>query len=182
MMTGMSAKSRLSEILMGHAARRLRRDRSDWAEAMMSEAAHMGSEDERLRWSSGCACASYKTPEAVEAITYPALLILGVALLSAYQWAADESLGTVAVICMIGVVLGVLQPRRSLISGAAIGVVVAAVNGFETLTGLRPTYEIHLHSFLHDAKWTVFVAPAIVACIVGRHLGEVIRSNPEAAS
>ena len=182
MMTGMNAKNRLSELLMAHAARRLKRQRPDWASAMASEGLQLGSDGERLRWSSGCAYASYRTPEFMRALAYPVLLVLGVTLMSAYQWAADESLGTVAVICVLGVLLGVLQPRRSLISGVAIGVVVAAVNGFETLTGLHPAYEVRLHTLLHDAKWTVFVAPAIVACIVGRHLGQVIRSEPETTS
>jgi len=176
MTISIGAKQRLADLFMDHAARRLRRQRPEWAEAMMSESTQLDCDDERLRWSSGCAHASYGTPEALHALAYPVALMAGVMLMSAYQWSADESLVTVAVICMIGVLLGLLEPRRSLISGAAIGAVVAAVNGFETLTHLRPAYEIRFHTLLHDAKWTVFIAPAVVACVVGSHAGRLLRS------
>jgi len=177
-----SAKHRLADLLMGHAARRLRERRPDWAEAMTREGSEIASDDERLHWSGGCAYASYRAPGAFDAITYPVALVAGIALMSAYQWSADESLGTVAVICMIGVLLGLLAPRRILISAAAIGAVVAAVNGFETLTGLRPGYEIRAHTLVHDAKWAVFIAPALVACIVGSHAGRLLRSTPAKSS
>ena len=176
---GMSAKGRLADLLMEHAARRLRRQRPEWAEAMLNESAQLNSDDERLLWSSGCACASYRTPETLHALAYFAALAAGVMLMSAYQWSADESLMTVAVICLIGVALGLLEPRRSLISGVAIGAVVAAVNGFETLARVRPAYEIRFHTLLHDAKWTVFIAPAVVACIVGSHVSQLLRPTSD---
>ncbi len=182
MTLGIGAKRRLADLLMGHARRRLRGQRPDWAEAMMREGAELESDDERLRWSSGCAYASHRTPEAFDWIVYPVALIAGVALMSVYQWSADEGLGTVAMICMIGVLLGMLEPRRVLLSAAAIGAVVTAVNGFETLTGIKPNYEIRFHTLVHDAKWTVFLAPALVACIVGSYAGRVYRSDSGRAS
>ncbi len=182
MTISIGAKRRLADLVMGHAQRRLRGQRPDWAEAMMREAEELDSDDERLRWSTGCAYASYRAPAALDDFVYPVALMAGVALMSAYQWSADEGLGTVAVICMIGVLLGVLEPRRNLLSAAAIGAVVTAVNGFETLTGIKPTYEIRFHSLVHDAKWTVFIAPALVACIVGRYAGQVLRSTPDEAA
>jgi hypothetical protein len=173
-----SAKGRLADFLMGHATRRLSGRRPDWAEAMRREAADLG-DDERLLWSGGCAYASYRT---VYGTAYPAALAVGLALMSAYQWSADESLGTVAAIGLIGLALGVIEPRRSLISGTAIGVVVAVVNSFETLTGLRPAYEIKHHSLLHDARWTFLIAPALIACVIGSFIGGQFRSHPGARS
>ena len=72
-------------------------------------------------------------------------------------------------------ILGVLQPRRFWISGAAIGLVVAAVNTFETISGVRPAYETYQHTFLHDARWAVLVAPALIASGVGGCLGRTLR-------
>jgi hypothetical protein len=177
-----SAKGWLAKRLLGHAAGRLRRQRPDWADAMMRENSELASDDERLRWSSGCAYASYRTADAWDRIAYSAALMAGVALMSVYQWSADESLGTVAVICLIGFALGLLEPRRSLISGAAVGAVVAAVNGFETLTGLRPAYETRVHSLLHDARWTFLIAPALIACVIGSYVGRKLRSDSGARS
>lgn len=174
-MTG-SVKHRLAAFLMDHAARRLRGRRPDWAEAMMRESSEVASDDEHLHWSSGCAYASYRA-EAPDSFVYPAALVVGVALMSVYQWTADENLGTVAVLGLIGFALGLLEPRRSLISGATIGAVVAVVNSFETLTGLRPAYETHAHSLLHDVRWTLLIAPALIACVIGSYLGRTLRSE-----
>jgi hypothetical protein len=172
-----SAKRRLADLLMGHATRRLRGQRPDWAEAMKREGASLASDDERLRWSSGCIYASYRTSGGFNGIAYPAALVVGVALMSAYQWSADESLGTVAALCLIGFALGLVEPRRNLMSGIAIGAVVAAVNSFETLTGVRPAYETRMHSLLHDARWTFLIAPAFIACLVGGYVGGKLRSD-----
>jgi len=180
MMAG--AKGWLAELLLGHAAGRLRRQRPDWADAMVRESAEVASDDERLRWSGGCAYASYRAADAWRGIAYSVALLSGVVLMSIYQWSADESLGTVAVICLIGFALGLFEPRRSLISGAAVGAVVAVVNSFETLTGLRPAYETRVHSLLHDARWTFLIAPALIACVIGSYVGRRLRSDSGARS
>jgi len=175
-----TTKHQLADWLMDHAAGRLRRRRPEWAEAMISENAALGADDERLRWSAGCALASYRAPGALEGLLYPAALAAGVVLMSAYQWSADESLRTVAVLSLIGVVLGAFKPRYAWISGLAIGLVVSATNSFETLSGLRPAYETHIHTLLHDARWTVLVAPALTAAIVGGHAGRMLRTGKSA--
>jgi hypothetical protein len=54
--------------------------------------------------------------------------------------------------------------------------VVAGVNAFETLTGVRPAYEDVAHSLQHDAKWLVLVAPALLAAAVGGYAGLKLRS------
>jgi hypothetical protein len=169
-------KSRLATLLIGHAATRLRRRRPEWANAMVNESGAILSDGERLRWSIGCAIASYRAPGVFDWVVYPAALIVGIALMAMYQWSADESLRTVAVLALIGLALGVLQPNRSLISGATTGLVVAAVNGFETITGVRPAYETAAHSLLHDARWIVLIAPALFAAVIGGYVGVKLRS------
>ena len=171
MKQGASAKRRLGTLLLGHAENRLRRRHPDWADAMASESASLGSDDEQLRWSAGCAIASYRAPGAFDWAVYPATLGAGVALMVAYQWTVDESLQTVAVVSLLGLLLGVLQPRRSLLSGAMVGLVVVAVNVFETISGFRPAYETTAHSLLHDARWIVLVPPALIASVVGGFVG-----------
>ena len=168
------AKRRLADLLLSHATNRLRRRHPEWADAMASESSALLGDD-RLRWSAGCAVASYRAPGALDWIAYPAALLVGVMLMSAYQWSADESLRTVAVLTIIGAALGVLQPRRALVSGGAVGLVVAAVNGFETITGVRPAYETTAHSLLHDARWTILIAPALIASVVGGFAGRKLR-------
>jgi hypothetical protein len=172
------AKHRLAALLMRHAMIRLSRKHPEWAEAMAAESATLLSDDERLAWASGCAVASYRAPGAFDWVIYPMALLAGVTLMTAYQWSADESLKTVGILALIGLALGVLQPRRSMISGAAIGVVVALVNGFETITGLRPAYETTAHTILHDVRWAVFIIPALGASLIGRYVGQKLRSGP----
>jgi hypothetical protein len=170
-----NSKRRLADLIMERAQRALRRQRPEWAEAMACESAAILSDDERLRWAASCALVSYRAPGAFDWAFYPGFLCAGVTLMTVYQWRADESLRTLVLLGMIGMTLGVIQPRRFWISGAAIGLVVAAVNAFETLTGLRPAYELYAHTFLHDAWWTVLVAPAMIASGVGGYLGRLLR-------
>jgi len=172
-----SPKRRLADLMMGHALGRLGRTRSEWADAMASENAWIGSDDERLRWSTGCAVASYRAPGAFDWPTYPAALLAGIVLMTAYQWSADEGLGTMVVLALTSLLLGMLRPGRNLLSGVAIGLVVSAVNGFETISGLRPAYEIHAHDLMHDARWLIFIAPALVACVIGDFVGRKVRAT-----
>jgi hypothetical protein len=172
-----SAESRLASLLMWHAAWRLRRRYPEWVEAMASEGRTLACEQERSRWSAGCAIASYGAPGAFDWAIYPAALTGGILLMAAYQWRADESLRTVAVLAAIGFTLGLLQPGCAMVSGAAVGLVVAAVNGFETISGVRPAYEATTHSLMHDARWTLLVAPALLASLVGGDARGRLRSD-----
>ncbi len=173
-----TARRWLAARLIRHAERRLRQIRPDWADAMIGETRLLESDGERLRWAAGCALASYRTPESLAGAAYPAALLLGIAGMAGYQWSADESLRTLVLLGLVGLIVGVVGPRRVLVSGIAIGLVVAAVNGFETISGLRPAYETKAHSLAHDARWLVMVAPALLAATVGGALGQWLRLIP----
>jgi hypothetical protein len=88
-----------------------------------------------------------------------------------YQWSADESLITLLVVAGLSLLLGFLRPSRFLVSGVAVGIVVAAVNAFETASGIRPSYEIHHHSWAHDLRSLALVAPALLSSALGRQAG-----------
>ena len=176
MISDASPKRLIANLLMRHAAGRLSGKRPEWADAMANESAWLSGDHERLRWSTGCALASYRAPGAFNGAAYPAALFAGVALMTAYQWSADESLVTVAVLSLIGLVLGMLKPARNLLSGSAIGLVVAAVNSFETVSGVHPGYETRAHDLLHDARWLILLVPALIACVIGDCAGRKLRS------
>jgi hypothetical protein len=166
----------LARRLLDYGSNRLRRKRPEWADAMEAEALHLESDAERLRWAAGCAVASYRAPQGRASLAYPAALTLSVALMTAYQWTVDEGLLTLAILILLGAALGLVEPRRSLVSGLLIGLVVAGVNAFETLTGVRPAYEDVVHSLGHDAKWLVLVAPSLIAAAAGGYAGLKLRS------
>jgi hypothetical protein len=111
--------------------------------------------------------ATYRASEGLTGASYYAALAIGVAIMTAYQWSADESLMTVAVLSLIGLTLGALEPRRAWVSGLLVGLVVTGVNAFETLSGVRPPYEDAAHSLMHDARWLVLLAPALAASTAG---------------
>jgi hypothetical protein len=170
---------RLARHLLDHGSNRLRRTRPQWAQAMEAEALYLANDGDRLRWAAGCALASYRAPQGLDALIYPAALLLGLALMTAYQWTVDEGLLTVAVLAVLGAALGLIAPRRSVVSGVLIGLVVAGVNAFETISGVRPAYEDTAHSLVHDAKWLVLVAPSLIAAAFGRYAGLKLRSARE---
>lgn len=123
---------------------------------------------ERLRWAAGCVGASLTVPGAGATLAYPVALAGCVGAMTLFQWSADEGVHTVLVIAALGLLLGLLRPERALVSGLAVGLVVAGVLAFETISGLRPAYETRMHTLLQDLGWTVLVGPALAAATLGR--------------
>jgi hypothetical protein len=156
----------LADALVRAAARRLRHRHPDWADAMIGEHASLGGHRDQLGWALGSLRASF----ALEDVFYPAGLLISVMAMTLYQWSADESLVTLLVLSGLGLTLGLLWPTRFLISGVAVGMVVAAVNSFETLSGFRPAYEIYHHTWTHDLRWLLLVLPALASSALGRRL------------
>ena len=154
----------LADGLMRAATARIRRSHPDWARAMLSEHASLSDRHDQLGWAFGSLRASLAIGNAV----YPAVLALAVAGMGCYQWSADESLITLLVLSSLALLLGVLRPRRFLLSGVAVGVVVCAVNSFETASGVRPAYEVYHHTWGHNLRWLALLAPALLCSLLGR--------------
>ncbi len=150
------------------AAGRLRRRYPDWAEAVLSEHASLSDADNPLGWAFGAWWASLDLSPG--GALYPLLLALSLTTMALYQWSADESLMTLGVVGLLALVLGLLSPRRFLLSGVLVGVVVAGVNAFEALSGIRPAYETMPRDLIHSVRWVVLVLPALAASAVGRQL------------
>lgn len=164
-------RRRLAERLMRQAAAGLRRRYPDFAEAMVSEGCDLEGA-EQLRWAIGCFVASLRAPGGLRALAYPLALTGSVVAMVLYQWSADENGLTLALTCALGVGLGLVDPRRFLLSGVAVGVVVSAVNAFETLTGVRPAYEAASHGLIHNLRWLVLVPPSVIAAGAGSALAQ----------
>ncbi len=152
------------------AAERLRRRYPDWADAIVSEHASLSGQPDQLGWAFGSFRASFGLPAEADA-AYPALLLLSAAAMGLYQWSADESLITLLVLCGLGLVMGLLRPTRFLLSGLVMGLVVAGVTGFETLSGIRPAYEVSPRHFDNILHWLPLVVPALLASAAGRFIG-----------
>ena len=165
----------LADRLALLAAERLRRRYPDWADAMLSEQASLADGRGRLGWALGALRASFlvQPPD----LPYPALLLLAVFAMTLYQWRVDEGPITLLAVAALSLCLGLLRPSCFLISGLAVGVVVTAVNGFETFSGIRPAYETHAHTVVHDLRWLVLVLPALVASVIGRQVGSALIAN-----
>jgi hypothetical protein len=136
---------------------------------MLNEHASLKDSAYQLHWASGALWASLELA-AAEGALYPLLLTLSIAAMAFYQWSADESLITLLIMSFLGLVLGLLQPGRFMVSGVAIGAVVAAVNCFETLSGIRPAYEVLAHSLAHNLRWLVLVLPGLCSSAAGRQI------------
>jgi hypothetical protein len=157
----------MADALVRAAAKRLRHRHPDWADAMIAEHASLAGHRDQLGWAFGALRASYDLGGGI----YRAILLLSVMVMALYQWNVDEGFVTLLLLSGLGLMLGLLWPARFLISGLAVGVVVAAVNGFETLSGVRPTYEIYHHSLAHDFGWLLLVLPSMASSMLGRQIG-----------
>jgi hypothetical protein len=158
----------LANGLARAAAGRLRRRQPEWAEAVLSEHASLSGERDQLGWAFGAWRASLDLSPG--GALYPLLLALSLTAMALYQWSADESLTTLGLLGALALMLGFLGPQRFLLSGLLVGAVVSAVNGFEALSGIRPSYELLPRDLLHSLRWIVLVLPAVAASAIGRQL------------
>ena len=161
--------------LLASAVGRLRRTHADWAEAMLAEAS-LCAEPDRLRWAWGCWVASLRMSSGATGLAYCAALAAGLAAMAAYEWSADESRETVAVLALIAASLGVLRPRQALLSGILVGLVVTGVIGFEAVSGIRPAYEARAQTLLHSLRWTILLVPSLLSAALGARLRRRLRS------
>jgi hypothetical protein len=151
---------------------------ADWADAMLAESEFCTAGPSRLRWAWGCLLASLKLSVQPDAAIYPAALLSGLGLMGAYEWSADEGRATVLVLALIALMLGALRPGHALLSGAATGIVVAAVIGFEAATGIRPAYETHAQTLASSLYWTILLIPALPSAWLGARIGRLARPVP----
>jgi hypothetical protein len=160
------ARRWLTRRLAAHGAERLRTTRPDWAMAMRAEAEWAEVRDDCLQWAAGIAVAGYRIGAAARSGLYAISLFAGLALMTAYQWSADESLWTLAAIGLIAGALGALRPDRYVTSGIAVGSVVGLVTAFEAISGVRPAYETY-HSLPHSLVFAVLLPPGLAAAGLG---------------
>lgn len=157
--------AQLAHGLARLAASRMRHRHPDWSAAMLAEAASIPTEGEKLVWAIGLIRAALGLRDLV----YPLALLLSILAMTLYQWSADENLMTLLVLSLLALAMGFLRPRHFLLSGVVVGAVVAAVNGFETASGIRPAYEAY-HSLSHDLKWLALLIPAVASSATGRQI------------
>lgn len=165
---GLTPRQWLADGLARAAAGRLRRRHPEWAEAVLNEHANLSGDEDQLGWAFGAWWASLDLSPG--GAIYPMLLALSLTTMVLYQWSADESLITLGVLGLLAFMLGLLSPQRFLLSGVLVGAVVAAVNGFEALSGIRPAYEFMPRDLIHSLRWIVLVGPALAASAIGREL------------
>ncbi len=173
-MTGRAARQ-IEAWLLASAAARLRRRHADFARAMLAEALECRSAAERLRWAWGCWAASLRISFDAAALAYAACLAAGLAAMAAYEWRSDESGFTLVVLALIATTLGALRPRRALLSGTLVGLVVTCVLGFEAVSGIRPAYELRVQTLPHSLHWTVLLVPALSSAALGALLRRRLR-------
>ncbi len=170
----MSALDRIGRVALRDAARRLGGPRGDWARAMEAEMDSCPSAAARWRWALGCWVASLRAPARAGGATYPLSLVAGMALMAAHEWRADEGPATFVLLGLTTLALGLLRPRRAILSGLCVGLVVAAVLAFEVLSGHRPGYETRPQGWAQTLHWAALVAPALAAAWAGRALGRLL--------
>lgn len=170
----MTVYTLLAERFTRLASRRMQRRYPEWAVAIEREHDSLAGGEGQLRWAFGALQASFAL--APPDVSYPAALGLSLAAMTLYQWSADEGLMTVVVLSGLGLALGFLRPKWFLVSGLAVGVVVAAVNGFEWLSGIRPDYETYPRTVANSVQWLSLVIPAIASSAAGRQIGQMLRA------
>ena len=167
---------RPSDWLLANAAARMHAKRPHWTHAMLAEADHCTSPRDRLAWAWGCWVASLRTSSIPGVLLYAASLLAGLAGMAAYEWSADESRATIALLGVVALILGAIRPPQAWLSGTLTGLVVAAVIGFEALSGIRPAYEIRAQTISGCLLWAGLLVPAMLAASAGAKLGRLLQA------
>jgi hypothetical protein len=111
------------------------------------------------------------------------LLALGCAVLAVgtFEWRTDEDAVTLAVLVTASGALGAIRPRLFWVSALAVGSVVAILNLFTTLTGLRPIYESAAEAKTHGAAYglslALLIVPALAAAAIGAAVSTGVRRS-----
>jgi hypothetical protein len=108
-------------------------------------------------------------------MTYVVGLLLSLAIVATMEWRTDEAPLTLGALLVVCLALGWYRPRLFLLSGLVVGLVVAALNLFTLLTGIRPGYEAAAEANAHHLGYVlslaILVIPAVIAAFIGRLFG-----------
>jgi hypothetical protein len=99
-----------------------------------------------------------------------------------FEWRTDEAMVTLAVLVMASGGLGALRPRLFWASALVLGSVVAILNLFTTLTGLRPIYESAAEAKAHGAAYGISLAVLIVPALAAAAIGAAARTLAQRSS
>jgi hypothetical protein len=107
------------------------------------------------------------------------LMALGCAALviGFFEWRTDEDAVTLMVLVTASGALGALRPGLFWLSALALGSVVAVLNLFTTLTGLRPVYETAAQAKAHGVAYGVSLAILIVPALAAAGVGAFVRRS-----
>jgi hypothetical protein len=112
---------------------------------------------------------------------YIAALGCAALAIGTFEWRTDEDVVTLAVLVTASCALGALRPRLFWLSGLALGSVVAILNLFTVLTGIRPIYEsaaeAKSHGAGYDVSLAVLIAPALAAAAIGAGVRTLTRRS-----
>jgi hypothetical protein len=107
---------------------------------------------------------------------YQVALSFAVLAVGTCEWRTDEPTVTLAVLAALSGGLGALRPRLFWLSGLAVGSVVAILNLFTVLTGIRPGYEPLFEAKSHGAAYDVSLAVLVVPALVAAAIGAAVRT------
>ena len=172
-----AVQARASAWLLRTGTGRMPTRYADWERAVAAEAQVCTSGLETMDWAWGCWVASLRVRDGRGWVIYPSALGSGLALMTAYEWSADEGPVTLLLLSLIALGLGLLRPRRALMSGMLVGLVVAGVIAFEAVTSLRPGYETRDQTLGQGLSWIVLLVPSLASAAAGGEIGRRLRSG-----
>lgn len=150
--------------LVGAARRLPPAGRREWVEAAFAEAGQVP-RDRRVWWLLGCV---WFAARCAASVLVRGLLLLGSAAFVGWWDLTVESTATsLAMVLIVGAVLGATRPRRAVSSGVVAGMGIAVVHLLWVTTG-RPLPWGHPSTIVGGLALTVLVVPAVGAALLGR--------------
>lgn len=110
---------------------------------------------------------------------YAPALFIALLAVGFTEWSTDEDMVTMLTLVVTSALLAWWKPRRFVLSGLALGLVVPAIAVFSQITGIHPRYESAAEAASHGPRYAasllILIVPALVAAFVGRFVANNMR-------
>jgi hypothetical protein len=148
------------------------RARSDWAAAMIAEAAGQ-TETEAAVWLFGCLGGAIMA-RLQELALFGATICIAVSITLFFEWHTDEPLVVLPALLLVTSVAGAVMPRRFLLVGLISGWAILSAHALSTASGLMiPRYQKHAPILGDWIAMSLLVVPALLAAYAGSRVGRL---------
>jgi hypothetical protein len=164
--------SRIAEVLAAAIRAIIPQAKSDWAAAMIAEAAEQNDE-EATNWFFGCLIGAVMA-RLHDAAMVCSTIFIALSVILFFEWHTDEPLIVLPVLLLVACGAGAILPKRFLMVGLVTGLAIVCAHALSGVSGLMvPRYQQHKPLPGDWLAMTLLLLPSVAAAFVGSRLARI---------